>query len=86
MNSYQNNLFSLDKDNPSTSHIKKAPDFNSFDEALDCHALGKFIRGEDNNKRRRIDDDYTPSNRRPIALYALTPDWVKLNQSRSRHY
>ena len=34
--SYQNDLFSLDKDNPSTSQRKTAPDFNSFDEAIDC--------------------------------------------------
>jgi hypothetical protein len=36
-------LFSLDEETTSRSDSNKkpAPDFNSFDEALDCHALGK---------------------------------------------
>jgi hypothetical protein len=63
-------LFSLDKETTSTtSNEKPAPDFNSFDEALDFHALGKFIRGHNNNKRRHTDDaDFVSSDRRPIAF------------------
>jgi hypothetical protein len=63
-------LFSLDKETTSnTSNKKPAPDFNSFDEALDCHALGKFIQGHNNNKRGCTDDaDFVPNDRRPIAF------------------
>jgi hypothetical protein len=67
--SYQHDLFSLDKGTPSTSSRKPAPEFNSFHESLDCRALGKFIRGRNNNKRPRTDDaEFVPSDRRPITF------------------
>ena len=59
-------LFALDEvdSDPIESNPCKI-EFDSLDEAVDCYSLGKYIRGQ-NNKRRRLDED-PPEDLRPIA-------------------
>ena len=57
-------LFALDDDS-SLSSTESEQDFESLDEALDCLALGKLIRGQAKKKRKL---DISHGDRRPIAF------------------